>query len=59
MIKRMVGSTSISNGIHEFVNDNSNSYRIMVMDAMKINQGYSSEGSCNIFFRQRTKYKWS
>jgi len=55
----MVGSTSISNGIHEFVNDNSNSYRIMVMDAMKINQGYSSEGSCNIFFRQRTKYKWS
>ena len=47
----MVGSTSISNGIHEFVNDNNNFYRIMVMDAMKINQGYSGEGSCNIFFR--------
>jgi len=51
MIKRMVDSTSISNSIHEFVNDNSNSYSIMVMDTMKINLGYSGEGSCNIFFR--------
>jgi hypothetical protein len=34
----MVESTSSSNNVHEVVDDNSNAYRNMVMDAMRINQ---------------------
>ena len=37
MVKRMVGSTSSSNNVHRVVDDNSNSYRNMVMDAMRMN----------------------
>ena len=40
MIERMVGSTSSSSNVHEVVDDNSNSYRNMVMDAMRKHQGY-------------------
>jgi hypothetical protein len=34
MIEMMVESISSSNNMHEVVNDNSNTYRNMVMDAM-------------------------
>jgi len=48
MLEMMVNSNSSSRNIHEFVNDNSNPYRSIVMDAMKMNQDYSGEDSFNI-----------
>jgi len=41
MIERMVGLTSSANNVHEVVNDNSNPYRNMIMDAMRMNQEMS------------------
>jgi hypothetical protein len=38
LVERMVESTSSSSNVHEVVDDNSNAYRNMVMDAMRINQ---------------------
>jgi len=43
MVERVVGSTSSASNVHEVVNDNSNPYRNMVMDAMRMNQGNVSE----------------
>jgi hypothetical protein len=43
MIKRMVGSTSSASNVHGVVNDNSNPYKIMVIDAMRMNQGNVSQ----------------
>jgi len=43
MVERGVGSTSSANNVHEVGNDNSNPYRNMVMDAMRMNQGNVSE----------------
>jgi hypothetical protein len=40
--------TLTSSNLQEFVNDNNNSYRSIVMDATKMNQNDSGEGSCNI-----------
>jgi hypothetical protein len=40
MIEMMVGSNFSSNNMHEVVDDNSNLYRNMVMNAMRMNQGY-------------------
>jgi hypothetical protein len=48
MFERMVDLTSSSSNIHEFAYDNSNPYRSLVMDAMRMNQNYSCEGSRNI-----------
>jgi len=42
----MVGSTSNSSSIHEVVDDKNNSYRDIVIDAMRINQSYV--GQCPI-----------
>ena len=42
MVERMVRSTSSASNVHGVVNDNSNPYRTMVMDAMRINQSYRS-----------------
>jgi hypothetical protein len=42
----MVGSTSSSNNVHGVVDDNSNHYRTMDIDAMRINQGHA--GECSI-----------
>jgi hypothetical protein len=39
MVERVVGSTSSASNVHKIVNDNSNPYRNMVMDAMRMNQG--------------------
>jgi len=42
----MVGSTSNSSNVHGVVDENNNSYWNMVMDAIRINQGYI--GECSI-----------
>jgi hypothetical protein len=43
MVEKMVGSTSSSSNVHEVVDDNINPYRNMIMDAMRINQGYAAQ----------------
>ena len=40
MIERMVGSTSSVSNVHEVVDDNSNPYRTIVMDLIRMNRGY-------------------
>jgi hypothetical protein len=40
---KMVGSTFSSSNVHGVVDDNSNSYRNMVMDVMRMNHGYVSQ----------------
>ena len=45
MVERMVGSTSSASNVHGVVNDNSNPYKNMVMDAMRMNQGNDSQCS--------------
>ena len=42
IVERMVGSTSNDSNVHGVVNDNSNPYRTMVMDAMGMNQSHTS-----------------
>jgi len=42
----MTRSTSSSNNVHEVVDDNINRYRSMVMNAMRMNEGYV--GECSI-----------
>jgi len=44
MLERIVGSTLTSSNIHKVIDDNSNCYRGMMVSAMIINHGYSSEG---------------
>jgi len=39
----VVGSTSSASNVHEAANDNTNPYRNMVMDAMRMNQGNVSQ----------------
>jgi len=39
----VVGSTSSASNVHETPNDNTNPYRNMVMDAMRMNQGNVSQ----------------
>ena len=39
MVERMVGSTSSASNVYEVGNDNSNPYRNMIMNAMRMNQG--------------------
>jgi len=43
MGERVVGSTSSASNVHEVTNDNTNPYRNMIMDAMRINQGNVSQ----------------
>jgi hypothetical protein len=43
MIKRMAGSTSSTSNVHGVETDNSNPYKTMVMDAMRINQGHAGQ----------------
>jgi hypothetical protein len=43
MGERVVGSNSSASNVHEAVNDNTNPYRNMVMDAMRMNQGNVSQ----------------
>ena len=43
MEETVVGSTSSASNMHEVGNENSNPYRNMVMDAMRMNQGNVSQ----------------
>jgi len=43
MVERMVGSTSNASNVHGVETNNSNPYRTMVMDAMRMNKGYVSQ----------------
>jgi hypothetical protein len=36
MLEKIIGSTSSSNNIHKVVDDNTNCYRSMMMDTMRI-----------------------
>jgi hypothetical protein len=40
MVKRMVGLTFSSSNVHGVVDNNSNTYINIVMDAMRMNQGF-------------------
>jgi len=44
----MIDSIFISSNIHEFADDNSNTYRSMIMDVIRMDHNYSGEGSHNI-----------
>ena len=46
MLERVIESTSSSNNMHRVVDDNSNYYKNMIMDAMQMNQG--DVGECSI-----------
>jgi hypothetical protein len=43
MGERVVGSTSSASNVHEVANDNTNPYKNMVIDAMRMNQGNVSQ----------------
>jgi len=43
IVERVLGSTSSANNMHEVGNENSNPYRNMVMDAMRMSEGNISE----------------
>jgi hypothetical protein len=43
MEETVVGSTSSASNMHKAANDNTNPYRNMVMDAMRMNQGNVSQ----------------
>jgi hypothetical protein len=43
MVGKTVGYSSRSRNMHGVIDDNHNSYRNMVMDVMRMNQGYVSE----------------
>jgi hypothetical protein len=45
MVERMVRSTSSASNVHRVVDDNSNPYRNMVMDAIRMNQGHTNQCS--------------
>jgi hypothetical protein len=40
IVERIVESTFNSSNVYEVVDDNSNPYRNMIIDAMRMNQGY-------------------
>jgi hypothetical protein len=40
MVERMIRSTSSASKVHGVVDDNSNPYRTIVMDMMRMNQGH-------------------
>jgi hypothetical protein len=43
MIENMVGSMFSSSYVHGVVDENNNSYKNMIMDVMRMNQGYSGK----------------
>jgi hypothetical protein len=50
MVEKIVESTSNSSNMHEVVDDNSNCYRSMVMNALRMNQGYTCE--CSVVHKE-------
>jgi hypothetical protein len=61
MVERMIGSTSSASNVHRVVEDNSNPYRNMIMNAMRMNQ--SHVGQYSIIDEEpnvdATKFFWS
>jgi hypothetical protein len=51
VVERMVGSTSSFSNVHGVIDDNNNSYRSIVMDTMKMHQGYA--GECSIIYEEQ------
>jgi len=51
MVERMVGLTSSASNVHGVVNDNSNPYKNMVMNATRMNQGNISQ--CSIIIEEK------
>ena len=45
MVKRAVGSIFNSSNVHGVVDDNNNPYKNMIMDVMRMNQGYARKCS--------------
>jgi len=45
LAEMMVGSTSSANNMHRVIDDTSDPYRNMVMDAMEMNQGHTCQCS--------------
>jgi len=43
IVERMVEPISSCSNIHEVVDDNSNPYKSMIIDATRMNQGYAGE----------------
>jgi len=43
MVGRMLESTSSFNNLHRVIDANSNPYRNMIMDAVRMNQGHVSQ----------------
>ena len=43
MVEKVVESTSSASNVHEAANDNTNPYKNMVRDAMRMNQGNVSQ----------------
>jgi hypothetical protein len=44
----IIGLISSSSNIHGFMDDNSNPYKIIMINITGMNRGYLGEGSCNI-----------
>jgi len=49
----MIDSIFNSSNIHEFADDNSNTYRSMIMDVIRMDHNYSGEGSHNILLHEK------
>ena len=45
MVERMIMSTFSASNMHGVINDNSNPYRNMIMDVMRMNQGHANQFS--------------
>jgi hypothetical protein len=45
MVERMIGSTSSASNVHRVVEDNSNPYKNMIMNAMRMNQSHVGQYS--------------
>ena len=52
ILEKMIDSIFISSNIHEFADDNSNTYRSMIMDVIRMDHNYSGEGSHNIHLHE-------
>jgi hypothetical protein len=53
MVEMTVWSTTSSSNVHEVVDDNSNRYRSMVMNKIRMNQGDTSD--CSIIDEELNK----
>jgi len=51
MVERMIESISNASNVHEVVDNNSNSYRNMIMDAIIMNQGHTGQYPTKYFVR--------